>query len=217
MNRVNFDPLAVPYKWLERLTFGPYLHRCRIAFLEELKSAESILILGDGDGRFLEALLNVNPTARIESLDISPAMVKVARDRVASDHVHFRVEDARTAAFETEGYDVIVTNFFLDCFQDGDLNRLVAKLIPALQPGGRWIVGDFRELPGRVPGFVSRSLLAGMYLAFAIVTRIPASRLVDPDPILRASGLVETKSLGWLGGFLRASLWEKPTAYFPSA
>ncbi len=216
MNRVNFDRLAAPYEWLERLSFGPYLHRCRIAFLEEMKSAESILILGDGDGRFLEALLNVNPTARIESLDISPAMVKVARDRVASDHAHFRVEDARTAAFETEGYDAIVTNFFLDCFPEKELKSLIARLVPALNPGGRWIVGDFREPNGPLSGPVSRLLLAGMYLFFKVATRIPASTLVDPVPILLSNGLERIRREESLGGFLAATIWRKP-GHFPSA
>ncbi len=216
MNRVNFDWLAAPYEWLERLTFGPFLHRCRIAFLDELRSSESILILGDGDGRFLRELLLANPSARIESLDISPAMVMLASDRVASERVRFRIEDARFAAFEAERYDAIVTNFFLDCFQDGDLNRLVAKLVPALQPGGRWIVGDFRELAGSISGPLSKFLLAGMYLFFRVAARIPASRLVDPDPILRSHGLEQIRREESLGGFLAATHWLKPD-YFPSA
>ncbi len=51
MNPVpNFNRLAQIYRWLEYLSFGPFLWRCRIRFLPDLAHCRRALVLGDGDG-----------------------------------------------------------------------------------------------------------------------------------------------------------------------
>ena len=54
---MGFNQLARPYRWLERAVFGGRLQRARCAHMQTFLAAESILLLGEGDGRFLEALL----------------------------------------------------------------------------------------------------------------------------------------------------------------
>jgi hypothetical protein len=53
----GFDRLAKPYRWLEYLSFGRNLERCRFHFLPQLAGTQRALLLGDGDGRFAERLL----------------------------------------------------------------------------------------------------------------------------------------------------------------
>ncbi len=220
--RPRFDWLAPAYVWLERLSYGHRLQRCRTALLGELSNAKSTLILGDGDGRFLEALLQSNPQIEVDSLDVSLGMIDLARRRIeaipgAVERVRFQMADARTADFPPGNYDLIVTNFFLDCFPQRELQDLVARLVPSLKPGGRWLVGDFRLPEGRAARRLARIALAGMYLFFRALTRIPASRLVDPDPILQSHGLTRRTTASQMGGFLTSALWVKPETHFPSA
>ena len=59
----NFDLIARPYRWLEYLTFGPALARCRNHFLPQLTDRRAALVLGDGDGRFLARLLAPTPAS----------------------------------------------------------------------------------------------------------------------------------------------------------
>ncbi|MBA4066165.1 MAG: class I SAM-dependent methyltransferase [Isosphaera sp.] len=206
----DFDALAPHYRWLEAVTFGPLLHRCRTALLPHLAGCRRALVLGDGNGRFLADLLRANPDLTADALDISPGMTALARRRVGgTGRVRFRVADARAADFPRRGYDLIATNFFLDCFTRPELRRLVPRLADALEPGGRWAVGDFR-LPDRGwPRLAGRVALAGMYAFFRLATRLPAGRLVDPDPLIRACGLAPGHTDTWLGGFLSARLWVK--------
>ena len=75
MNKPSFDGLAPWYFLLEKLSFGNQLQKCRLSQLEELKDASSVLILGDGNGRFLESFLKFNVKAKIDSLDISQKMI----------------------------------------------------------------------------------------------------------------------------------------------
>jgi SAM-dependent methyltransferase len=205
----RFDRLAPHYRWLERLTYGDRLQRCRVALLGEVTDARRVLVLGEGDGRFLAAFLAANRVATVEVIDGSPAMVALARRRIGdmAGRVTFRVADARDFA-PAGPFDLVVTNFFLDCLPDGQLGPLVARLAPLLAPGGRWLVGDFRVPDrGRLRQLAARVALGGMYAAFRAVTRLPAGRLADPRPHLRAAGLTPGAVAPSLGGFLVAELW----------
>ncbi|MCU1248095.1 MAG: methyltransferase type 12 [Edaphobacter sp.] len=57
----SFDRIARPYHWLEYLTLGKALERCRNHHLPQLLDRRHALVLGDGDGRFLAQLLKQNP------------------------------------------------------------------------------------------------------------------------------------------------------------
>ncbi len=214
MTAPRFDRLAPLYAALEAVSFGGRLQWCRTALLADVADARRALILGEGDGRYLAALLAANPAAAVDVIDGSPAMVALARRRVgaAAGRVTWHVADARH--FDPPGppYDLIVTNFFLDCFEAGELEALVARLAAALAPGGRWVVGDFRVPDGRLRGLAARLALAGMYAFFKLATRLPAGRLVDPNPFLTAAGLTPGRERRRLGGFLTASLWHRPIA-----
>ncbi len=67
----GFGRLAYVYEGLERTVFGDLLTSARNACLCSLEEAHTILILGEGDGRFLLSLLARQPRARITVLDSS--------------------------------------------------------------------------------------------------------------------------------------------------
>lgn len=213
MTRPRFDWLAPHYAWVEAATFGRLLDWCRTALVGELADARRVLVLGEGDGRFVAAFLAANRGATVDVVDASPGMIALARQRVggvpgAAGRVRWHVADARQIAPPAPPYDLVVTNFFLDCFPVADLARLVPRFARCLAPGGRWLVGDF-AVPsgGRVRRAAARLALAGMYAAFHLTTRIPALRLADPGPLLRAAGLRVEREERRLAGFLTASLW----------
>ncbi|MBN9518104.1 methyltransferase domain-containing protein [bacterium] len=214
MTPPRFDWLAPHYAWVEAATYGGLLHWCRTALLGELTDARRVLILGEGDGRFVSAFLAANPVAVVDVVDASAAMVALARRRVArlpgaADRVRWHVADARRFAPPAAPYDLVVTNFFLDCFPASGLTALVPHLAAALAPGGRWLVGDFALSAGGPARLAARAALAAMYAAFHLTTRIPARRLVDPSPLLRGVGMELVREERRLRGFLTASLWRK--------
>ena len=71
----SFDLIAKPYRLLEYITFGSSLERCRIYFIPRLLDRKQALVLGDGDGRFLTALLAANPSLQADAVDTSSAML----------------------------------------------------------------------------------------------------------------------------------------------
>jgi ubiquinone/menaquinone biosynthesis C-methylase UbiE len=213
----RFDWLATHYYWIEAATFGGLLHWCRTALLSEIADARRVLILGEGDGRFSAAFLAANSAATVDIVDASSGMAALARRRIAqvpgaAARVRWHIADARAIGPPAPPYDLIVTNFFLDCFPAAELSRLVPRFARGLTPSGRWLVGDFAVPSG---GIVVRSAahlaLAAMYAAFYLGSRIPARRLADPAPLLRAEGLTLDCEKRRLAGFLVASLWRRET------
>src|SRR5690349_16141985 len=92
---MSFDRLARHYSWMEWLLAGRKLQMCRIAFLPEALGAESILLVGEGHGRFLLELCRAAPEKRIIYLDASAQMLQVAKERLdraslRRDNVEFR-------------------------------------------------------------------------------------------------------------------------------
>jgi SAM-dependent methyltransferase len=216
MTPPRFDALAPHYRWMERVSFGRRLHACRTAMLDRMTAGRRALVLGDGDGRFLAELLRANPAVRVDAIDGSPAMTAAAERRAkeipgAAERVRFLTADARTVRLPPAAFDLIVTHFFLDCFPRGQLAPLIARTADALAPGGLWVVGDFRVPEGGLPRFLGRLALLGMYTFFRCVTGLPAGRLVNPDPFLRARGLRPDGVWTTLGGFLACTAWRKPS------
>jgi SAM-dependent methyltransferase len=223
--RPYFDGLAPLYEHLERLTFGGLLHGCRTAFLDRLGGCSRALVLGDGDGRFVADLLRSHPGVAIDSVDISPGMIARARRRAAAvpggaQRVRFAVADARTEPPPAAGYDLVVTNFFLDCFRPAELAGVVQRTAAACAATAVWVDGDFRLPAAGGARVAARVLLAGMYGFFKLTTRLTAAHLTDPAPLLAAEGFVLAAERARVRGFLSARLWARapvPALPLPSA
>jgi len=203
---MNCDRIASVYRWLEYAAFGRALERRRTAFLGEVSAARRALALGDGDGRALAALVAAAPEARIDYVDASAKMLELAQARAGTDRVDYRRADARGPAFgetlsESE-YDLIVTHFFLDCFDERELPRLVARTARAATPSARWIVSEFRPATG-----FAKFLIAVMYAFFGKATGLQTRRLVDHHPHLLREGFRLRRTQQAWAGMLTSELW----------
>ena len=179
----GYDQLAGRYQLLEKLMFGSHLNRSRTALLTSIPECRSALVLGDGDGRLLEALLTIQPECQITSIDQSQRMLEIQQERLAHhprrDNVNWRQQDAR----ELEGFgyqfDLLVSAFFLDCFTSQELATHLPLWLNTLRPGGHFYFVDFQE-PGsgwkRLRGKLSLTL---MHHFFRCCTNLQNRRLVD--------------------------------------
>ena len=210
---MSFDRVAPFYRWLETLVFGRRLQAARIAFVRQLDAPRRALVLGEGDGRFLEQLRRAQPELQIECLDASARMLALARARVGESHLHYLHADIRAAAFPPARYDLVVTHFFLDCFTAETLSEVIAKIAASTTENATWLVADFHEPPRGWRRVWGRLLISTMYRFFRIAARIEARRLVDYGPSLRREGFSLTSEVVSAHGLLRSQLWrrsEKP-------
>jgi SAM-dependent methyltransferase len=207
---MNCDPIARWYRFFEYLAFGRALERRRREYLEEVRSARNVLILGDGDGRFTAEFVRRNVAAQVESVDLSSKMVALAEQRIecsARERVRFRVGDALT--IELSGtYDLIVTHFFLDCFTEVELEGLVERLVTLSGRNARWLMSEFR-LPERgLRRLAAKALIRFMYFGFWLVTELEVTRLPEYVPALERHGFQLRKSKSAMGGLLVSEMWE---------
>jgi SAM-dependent methyltransferase len=208
---VNFDSVARSYRWLEYLSFGPWLNRCRMARLEHLTTACHALVLGDGDGRFLERLLTLHPSLTADVVDSSARMLHLLEGRLrhlqANGRVRLHHADALTWE-PVQPYDLIVTHFFLDCFFSDQLEALLDRVLGHAAPGARWVVSEFAVPSGNfAESFVARAIVSFLYRAFGLLTGLRVRTLPDYASVFRRRGLILADAQSFLHGLLRSELW----------
>lgn len=209
----NFDRLAQVYRWMEAISFGPYLWRCRTAFLPDLHSAARALIFGDGDGRFTAELLRANVQVRVDAVDISRAMLRelVRRAGSSAGRVRTFAADARTWSYDsvpgTQSYDLVVTHFFLDCLAPSEIECLARRIRPVLQPGARWIISEFAVPQGVYGRWIAKPLVAFLYFVFRLLTGLGIQSLPDHADALERAGFRLQRRRLLLGGLLAAEEW----------
>ncbi len=148
---MSFDSLAAHYRWMEWLLAGRKLQRCRTAFLRRIHPPREVLLVGEGNGRFLEALLQAYPQARVTCVDASAAMLKKhARARLAAgggdlSGVSFVHSDIFSWAAPRNKFDLVASHFFLDCFRPEEVDRIIDRIAAAAFPNAQWLLADFRE------------------------------------------------------------------------
>jgi ubiquinone/menaquinone biosynthesis C-methylase UbiE len=194
---------------MEWLSFGPYLARCRRAFLGEMKQARHAVVFGDGDGRFTQALLQANPAVHLDAVDSSAAMLRALQRRAGADanRVHTFTADAREWRPDAQPYDLVATHFFLDCLTTGEVQDLAARIRTALNPDAAWVVSEFAVPPGIYGRWVARPLVAFLYFAFRVMTGLRVHRLPDHHAALQHAGFTLRARRTWLAGLLAAEIW----------
>jgi SAM-dependent methyltransferase len=210
----NFDRLAGPYRWLEYMSFGPLLWRCRVRWLPRLAGCRRALVLGDGDGRFTAALLRRNPEIRVHAVDLSPRMLEALERRagMAGNRATTEVADLRlwSPAVGAE-YDLIVTHFFLDCLTSQEVANLALRLGARAAPDALWVVSDFAVPPTRYGRMLAKPVVTGLYFAFGWLTGLGRRELPDHAAGLAAAGWKLRSEDRQLGGLLFSQLWQRPT------
>jgi ubiquinone/menaquinone biosynthesis C-methylase UbiE len=189
---MNADAIAASYRWIEYAAFGDTLERRRFALLSLTRHSRRILLPGEGDGRFLQRLLAENATGEIDVIESSSRMIALASRRIPESHRHrvrLHHRDFLDGRMPGPSYDLIVTNFFLDCFPADEVRQVVHKCARALEPGGIWLVNEFNEPKGVFRGAHARVWLGAMYRFFRFTTGLEASCLAPYADLLCEAGL----------------------------
>lgn len=211
---MSFDLLAPHYRWMEFILAGEKLQRCRTAFLDQIPIPKNILLLGEGHGRCLTECRRRFPAARITCVDASAAMLAQAQMQLAKH----QLEPAKVKYIQADAldwtpiggpFDLVITNFFLDCFRADQLEVLIFKLAANTTPEASWLVADFQMASSGWARRRSRLILWSMYVFFRVVTRLPAGKLTPPDAGLERAGfrLRDRTESEW--GLLHSDWWSR--------
>lgn len=206
---MSFDTLAPFYRAMEFLAAGRKLQQCRTAFLGKIPTPRHILLAGEGHGRFLPECVARFPEAQITVIDFSVRMLEITRRGITAENVEFIQADLLKWQGPPASYDLIVTNFFLDCFPTDELSVVISRLASFAAPDAHWLLADFQIPENRVAAFRSRIILTLLYTFFRLVTGLHARNLVSPDQYLETAGFTRHHKITKDWGLLKTEWWQR--------
>jgi ubiquinone/menaquinone biosynthesis C-methylase UbiE len=207
MGNTTFDLIANFYPLLEEMVFGSALSRSRRIFARRVTEGNNILLIGEGNGRYLFEMLKQNSSASFTVVDSSARMLAATARRISTvdrcpsiELIHADILEWRPPA---GNYDRVVTHFLLDLFTPYRICRIVEKISRLATENTLWINVDFTS---ENQCLHQKLLMWAQYRFFRLFAGIEASRLFDPLPYIREAGwkIMEVKSLnsGWISARL---------------
>ena len=206
---MSFDFVAPHYRWLESIAFANTLQHARTNFIDQIPAPRHVLIAGEGDGRFLREFTRKFPKALVDCVDASARMLDLARARAVGrdDRVRFLQNDLLRWSPGENMYDLIVTHFFLDCFNEVELETIVSRLAKSATRDAVWLLSDFSIPSPRFQKMHAQTWLWVMHHFFRAVAGISARKLIDPSPFLRAHGFHCEHAKNSRFGLVKSEIW----------
>jgi ubiquinone/menaquinone biosynthesis C-methylase UbiE len=217
MGKATFDLIASFYPLLEQTVFASTLSQARRIFITQVRAGNHILLIGEGNGRFLFEALKQTSADSFTVVDSSARMLAATARRIAEvdryPHVELIHADILEWRSPASSYDRLVTHFFLDQFRPDRIRRVVEKISRLATEDALWINVDFTS---ENQDLRQKFLMWVQYRFFQIFAGIESDRLFDPGPWIRQAGwdILETRSLdsGWISAQLMSRQLSPPSS-----
>jgi ubiquinone/menaquinone biosynthesis C-methylase UbiE len=209
---MNAGRIARSYRWLEYAAFGRTLEDARFDFLPIAAEASRVLMLGEGDGRFLARFLECNRQACVAVVEESARMIQLAHQRVPMadrPRVQFHQMDAVAGPLPEGPFDLAVSHFFLDVLSCRDAETVISNVSARLCPGASWMISEFQKPPAGIRRLHAGLWLAGMYAFFRTATGLRVRVLPSYRELMAGQGLIETNHRERRWGLIRSQIWRK--------
>lgn len=160
--------------------------RCKTAMLKHLKPGQKVLVAGVGHGT--EAIEASKLGADVTAVDLSETMLKHFRKRIARENPPKEIRVVHDDIFnmkEPEQYDMVISNFFLNVFNETRVKEVANHLGTLVKPDGYFVVGEFVLPMSGLQGLIQR-----LNWYFAITFYSSTTEAVF-HPVWNYPGLVE--------------------------
>lgn len=208
----NFNYISGFYDSLGFLVFGNSLKNSQLHFLSKIPPNSKVLVVGGGTGWFLEELLKTNSIKEVLYIESSSEMMRLSQKRVEGNNHETEIKFINSPLEKIslqEKFDVIITNYFLDLFNEEQLKIIVPKLYSHLNTNGLWLISDFKISPKTFHKAWQRCLLKIMYLFFRITSGVEATHLSDFHILLEELKLKKINSEEFFYGMMESVVYEK--------
>ena len=178
-----YDALASAYS-LGAIGRAKNLHHARI------KPGDRVLYVGAGRGK--EIIAACQRGAEVTCIEPCPAMALRLHDRLAEHGERFAIVPRPIQAVTPLAeYDLVVSHFFLNVFDEGAMPGVLNHLCQFVKPGGSLIVADFMPNDG-ASSRITKCLRAAYYrpvnLAGWLLRICAIHPIYDYAPLLEARG-----------------------------
>lgn len=176
----DFNRVAKWYQVIANLVFGAKLIQAQKINFDALQKGQKVLWVGGGDGellKYIDAELNLE----IDYVELSSQMIELASAKANTLHVNFIQSDVLKHSGE---YDVIILNFFLDCFTQEELPHVINHLASMLTSNGALTVTDFAPPKSSK----DRLLLWAMHKFFRLFSNLESRALQPINKVIIENG-----------------------------
>lgn len=212
----GFDLLSGPYDLLARIFFGNSLQRAQVHFLPVTCPCEQVLLFGGGTGNLLVELMKKNTGKKITYVDLSGKMIAKAGKKLEGHLKKSNVQRVEVTFIKGSyseipelQYDLLITPFVLDCFNENELGPAMYSLGKKLKPGGKWLFTDFHVPQKGAMNRVSRIIIRSLYFFFNAVCQLGPKKLPAFERYFAENGLNVTKERYFLNGLLVTRIYAR--------
>lgn len=115
------------------MDFAPYRDRVLYFQREYMAAAEMVVDLGCGPGNVSKVLIEQNPDYQITGIDLSEAMVRLAKRNVPEGNFH--TGDLRSLDLG-RSFDIAMASFCIVHLADAEVEAFIKNLSHIVKPGG---------------------------------------------------------------------------------
>ena len=164
--------------------------RCKTVMLKHLKPGQKLLVAGAGHGT--EAIAAAKMGVDVTAVDLSATMLKHLNARLDKcTDIDGSLECINDDIFnmqDTEKYDMVMANFFLNVFPEKRVDEVANHLAALVKPGGYFVVGEFM-LPGKgIAGLLQKLNWYLAILFYSATTEAALHPVHDYAQLVRNSG-----------------------------
>ena len=209
---MSFDLLAPHYRWMEAVLAGDKLQRCRVHWLDSVRHCRRALLVGEGNGRFLEACVDRLPKTQFTIVDASAKMLREAElrwHRAGGGNRATFVDTTLPGLKLPQSFDLVVTNCFFDCFNRDQLPTIIEDIANCATDDAIWLATDFTIPQSGWPKWRAKAVLRIAYSFFRITTKIEAKEIYPPDEFLRSCGFEMEQRIDADAGLIYSAMWQR--------
>ncbi len=190
----NYDRAAWFYEQAAHLYSIGGIRQSKIAQLPFLARDQQILYLGAGAGE--DALMAAKMGARVTCVDYSQRMLdRLARKLEQHNLTAELICQDATGHDRLGGYDAVVANYFLNCFTELPMRRMLAHAADLLKPRGRLLIADVALAQGNLAARLFNICYLKLAMgAFWMMGMVPLHRNYDYSAYFKELNL-ETESV----------------------
>jgi ubiquinone/menaquinone biosynthesis C-methylase UbiE len=202
----DFSGIAFAYDYLARIFFGDTIKRCQIWTLKSLQENATVLIPGGGTGWILEEIDKLNIPLEIVYVEPSKGMMRRSKERKINN-LKIRYINEMNGSSSTE-FDKILHFFYLDLFNEVNLEAEIISARNLLKPKGFLLFADFQLNRKTLPVW-QKSLSFIMHQFFRRVTGMESNKLKDLHSAILKSGFNLVEEKFFYGNFISGKIYQK--------